>query len=243
MEKPVENNQDDFIKAMKKELKLYLIQIFRNTHVFCFAYLMMNKSHNSPASIISDYPAGWINQYKNHGYQKIDPVMIIACRKFSPFHWPDNPAIIHQHSFFNMSKYYRLNSGYTFTLHDGDDNLATLSLSNRTGSTDFYRIIEQNKEKFQMLLITTHEKVTNFLRANAPAVQPYGSGPRDALLSPREKEVLFWASAGKTYGEVATILTIREGTVKFHIRNIIDKLGVVNAKHAISRAVELKLLS
>ncbi|TCL07025.1 LuxR family quorum-sensing system transcriptional regulator ExpR [Sodalis ligni] len=243
MEKSVENSQDVFITAMKKELKLYLIQIFKNTHVFCFAYLMMNKSHSFPASIISDYPAGWINQYKNHGYQKIDPVMIIACRKFSPFIWPDNLAIIHQHSFFNLSKFYRLNSGYTFTLHDGDDNLATLSLTNRTGSSDFYRIIEQNKEKFQMLLITTHEKVINFMRAETRAMQPYGGPPTHALLSPREKEVLFWASAGKTYGEVATILTIREGTVKFHIRNIIDKLGVVNAKHAISRAMELKLFS
>ncbi len=243
MEKSAENNHDIFIKAMKKELKLYLIQIFRNTHAFCFAYLMMNKSHNSPASIISDYPTGWINQYKNYGYQKIDPVMLVACRKFSPFIWPDNPAIIHQHSFFSMSKYYRLNCGYTFTLHDGDNNLATLSLTNRTGSADFYRVIEQNKEKFQMLLITTHEKVTHFLRASTLARQPYGCPPQGPVLSPREKEVLFWASAGKTYGEVATILTIREGTVKFHIRNIIDKLGVVNAKHAISRAMELKLFS
>ena len=243
MEQFAENNQDAFIKAMEKELRLYLIQIFRNTHVFCFAYLMMNKSHNSPASIISDYPAGWLNQYKNHGYQKIDPVMLIACRKFSPFIWPENPSIIHQHSFFNLSKYYRLNSGYTFTLHDGDDNLATLSLSNRTDSMEFFKIIEQNKEKFQMLLITTHEKVINFLRANTLAQHPYGMSPPGPLLSPREKEVLFWAAAGKTYGEVATILAIREGTVKFHIRNIIEKLGVVNAKHAISRAMELKLLS
>jgi LuxR family quorum-sensing system transcriptional regulator ExpR len=108
---------------------------------------------------------------------------------------------------------------------------------------DFNRIIEQNMEKFQMLLITTHEKVIDFLRVHALASQSNTPCPVIPLLSPREKEVLFWASAGKTYGEVATILAIREGTVKFHIRNIIEKLGVVNAKHAISRAMELKLFN
>ncbi|WP_413737579.1 helix-turn-helix transcriptional regulator [Sodalis sp. RH21] len=241
MEKFLEDNQDFFIQTMKREIKLYLIQIFRNTNSFCFAYFMMNKTDNFPVSIISDYPTGWLNQYRSYGYQKIDPVMLIACRKFSPFLWPDNPAIIRQHSFFRLSKYYRLDSGYTFTLHDGDNNLATLSISNLYGNADFYHIIEQHREKCQMLLITTHEKVMNFLNARLPASSMHGDAPHIPMLSPREKEVLFWASVGKTYGEVATILAIREGTVKFHIRNIIEKLDVTNAKHAISRAMELKL--
>lgn len=243
MEKPLEDHQDFFIQMMKREIKLYLIRIFKNTSSFCFAYFMMNKTDNFPVSIISDYPTGWLNQYRSYGYQKIDPVVLIASRKFSPFLWPDNPSIIRQHSFFRLSKYYRLDSGYTFILHDGDNNLATLSISNRHGCGDFYRVVEQNSEKFQMLLINTHEKVMNHLNARLPLSPQYSETSSAQQLSPREKEVLFWASVGKTYGEVATILTIREGTVKFHIRNIIEKLGVTNAKHAISRAVELRLFS
>ncbi|WP_162368074.1 helix-turn-helix transcriptional regulator [Acerihabitans arboris] len=241
MEKFLENNQVFFIQTMKREIKLYLQKIFSNTNMFCFAYFMMNKTDNFPVSIISDYPTGWLNQYRSYGYQKIDPVMLNAYRKFTPFLWPENPSIIQQHSFFRLSKYYRLDSGYTFTLHDCDNNLATLSISNRQGSAEFYHFIELNKEKIQMLLITTHEKVLNFQHNYLPPVVPFAGMLQIQALSPREKEVLFWASVGKTYGEVATILAIREGTVKFHIRNIIDKLGVTNAKHAISRATELKL--
>lgn len=241
MEKFLENNQDFFIQTMKREIKVYLQQIFKSGNAFCFAYFMMNKADSLPASIISDYPTGWLNQYCSYGYQKIDPVMLIACRRFTPFLWPDNPSIIQQHSFFRLSKYYRLDSGYTFTLHDCDNNLATLSISNRQGNDEFYHFIEKNKEKLQMLLIATHDKVLNFINKNISAVTLYTETPQVQTLSPREKEVLFWASVGKTYGEVATILAIREGTVKFHIRNIIDKLGVTNAKHAISRATELKL--
>ncbi|WP_187202443.1 helix-turn-helix transcriptional regulator [Sodalis-like endosymbiont of Proechinophthirus fluctus] len=54
---------------------------------------------------------------------------------------------------------------------------------------------------------------------------------------------MFFARVGKTYSEISTILSIREGTVKFHIRNIINKLCISNAKHAITRTMELKLLS
>ncbi len=243
MEKPLDDNQDFFIQLIKREIKLYLVRLFKNTSSFCFAYFMMNKLDSFPISIISDYPTGWLNQYRSYGYQKIDPVVLIASRKVSPFLWPDNPALIRQHSFFRLSKYYRLDSGYTFILHDGDNNLATFSISNRQGSAEFYRLVEQNSEKLQMLLINTHEKVMSYLNARLPLLPLHGEMPPIQPLSPREKEVLFWASVGKTYGEVATILAIREGTVKFHIRNVIEKLGVSNAKHAITRAVELKLFS
>lgn len=241
MEKFLENNQDFFIQTMKREIKLHLQQIFNTTYTFCFAYFMMSKNDNFPASIISDYPSGWLNQYRSYGYQKIDPVVINASRKFKPFLWPENPSIIQQHSFFRLSKYYRLDSGYTFTLHDGDNNLATLSISTRQGDAKLYQVIERNKEKLQMLLIDTHDQVLAYLQNHLPSAAQFSASPQIQILSPREKEVLFWASVGKTYGEVATILAIREGTVKFHIRNVIDKLGVTNAKHAISRATELKL--
>jgi len=243
MEKNVDDNQDFFIQLIKREIKLYLIRLFRNTNSFCFAYFMMNKSNSFPISIISDYPIGWLNQYRNYGYQKIDPVVLIASRNVSPFLWPDKPSIIRHHSFFRLSKYYHLDSGYTFILHDGDNNLATFTISSRHGSADFYRLVQQNSEKFQMLLINTHEKVMGFHNARQPLLSLNGEKLAVQQLSPREKEVLFWASVGKTYGEVATILAIREGTVKFHIRNVIVKLGVSNAKHAITRAVELKLFS
>ncbi|MEA9388962.1 LuxR family transcriptional regulator [Acerihabitans sp. TG2] len=243
MDKPLDDNQEFFIQLIKREIKFYLIRLLKTSNAFCFSYFMMNKSDSFPISIISDYPTSWLNQYRSYGYQKIDPVVLIASRKVSPFLWPDNPSIIRHHSFFRLSKQYCLDSGYTFILHDGDNNLATFSISCRNGSADFYRLVEQNSEKLQMLLINTHEKVMVFRNAHLPLLPLNGEKPVVQQLSPREKEVLFWASVGKTYGEVATILAIREGTVKFHIRNIIEKLGVTNAKHAITRAMELKLFS
>jgi len=63
------------------------------------------------------------------------------------------------------------------------------------------------------------------------------------FLTPREHQVLYWASMGKTYGETATILGISVSTVKFHMRNIVSRLGVSNARQAIRLSTELELLT
>lgn len=59
-------------------------------------------------------------------------------------------------------------------------------------------------------------------------------------LTKRENEVLHWVSAGKTYWEISVILGIKEGTVKFHMGNVVRKLDVCSAKQAIIASVELE---
>ncbi len=59
-------------------------------------------------------------------------------------------------------------------------------------------------------------------------------------LTKRENEVLHWVSAGKTYWEISVILGIKEGTVKFHMGNVVRKLDVCSAKQAIRASVELE---
>ncbi|WP_323379595.1 helix-turn-helix transcriptional regulator [Winslowiella arboricola] len=63
------------------------------------------------------------------------------------------------------------------------------------------------------------------------------------MFSSREAEIFYWCSIGKTYPEIAIIFNISVSTVKFHMGNIVKKMGVNNAKHAISLGIELKLFS
>ncbi len=51
--------------------------------------------------------------------------------------------------------------------------------------------------------------------------------------SRRENEVIYWVSMGKTYPEIAMILGIKIVTVKFHMGNLLKKLGVYSVKQAI----------
>ena len=47
---------------------------------------------------------------------------------------------------------------------------------------------------------------------------------------------------GKTYDEIAQIANITTRTVKYHMGNVVRKLGVINAKQAIRLGVELELI-
>ncbi len=57
------------------------------------------------------------------------------------------------------------------------------------------------------------------------------------LITPREREVLRWAAAGKSYWEIAIILGITERTVRFFMSNARQKLDVVSNTQAIAEAV------
>ena len=58
-------------------------------------------------------------------------------------------------------------------------------------------------------------------------------------LTPRAAETLLWVSQGKTNSDIATILGITESTVKKHVQEIFEKLGVETRGAATVRALEV----
>ncbi len=58
-------------------------------------------------------------------------------------------------------------------------------------------------------------------------------------LTEREAEVLLWVAQGKSNGDVAVILGMAEKTVKKHMGNIFDKLGIEGRNAATVRALEV----
>ncbi len=61
---------------------------------------------------------------------------------------------------------------------------------------------------------------------------------RHRNLTPREREVLFWITRGKSNAEIATILAIASATVGKHLERIYAKLGVENRTAACSLTLE-----
>jgi LuxR family transcriptional regulator, regulator of acetate metabolism len=54
-------------------------------------------------------------------------------------------------------------------------------------------------------------------------------------LTPREVEVLRLLARGQTNLEIAQTLVVREGTIKYHVKNILRKLGATSRADAVSR--------
>src|SRR6266516_7383089 len=58
-------------------------------------------------------------------------------------------------------------------------------------------------------------------------------------LTPRAAEALLWLAQGKTNADIATILGITESTVKKHVQEMFEKLGVETRGAATVRALEV----
>jgi DNA-binding CsgD family transcriptional regulator len=72
--------------------------------------------------------------------------------------------------------------------------------------------------------------------------RPPGHAQPEVTLTRHQVEVLRWVRAGKNNWEIAQILKVSENTVKYHMRNILRRLGVTNRACAVARALERKLI-
>lgn len=72
-------------------------------------------------------------------------------------------------------------------------------------------------------------------------LNPVEDSPRSGLTA-RERECLVWTAAGKTSGEIATILKLSEHTVTHYLGIACQKLDAVNRVHAVSKAMRAGLL-
>ena len=76
----------------------------------------------------------------------------------------------------------------------------------------------------------------------ARIVQKIAEGMRNPELSPRESEVLQCIAVGTSNKEIGAKLLIAEGTVKSHIKRLLEKLGAVGRTAAVKQAVHRGLV-
>jgi DNA-binding CsgD family transcriptional regulator len=66
--------------------------------------------------------------------------------------------------------------------------------------------------------------------------------PSSITLTNRETEILKWWASGKTSDEIATILSCSQSNIKWHIKNIYEKLDANEKVLAITKAIRLGLI-
>ena len=76
----------------------------------------------------------------------------------------------------------------------------------------------------------------------ALATEPVGGSELEEDLTERELELLDLVAGGASNRAIAHSLSISENTVKYHMKNILGKLGVQNRTEAVARAIHLGLI-
>jgi LuxR family quorum-sensing system transcriptional regulator ExpR len=231
-------------QAINTSVKEYLERKLVQFNNIKYAYAIMSKRNPADFSIISNRQE-WFKVYIENNFQFIDPVLITALYRMTPFSWDENLMLnkgVKVPKLFDMARNHDIINGYTFVLHDHNNNLVVLSIMlDKHCDDNIEELIQLNKDKLQMLLITTHEKLTQLYQEQSRKADFEEMNTRE-LFTSRENEIIYWASVGKSYQEIALILGIKLTTVKYHIGNAVKKLGVTNAKHAIRLGIELNLI-
>ncbi|KFK92273.1 MULTISPECIES: LuxR family transcriptional regulator [unclassified Serratia (in: enterobacteria)] len=232
-------HEDNMSDVIRKHLEAAL----KDFGELIWAYVVLSKKDMSYMFGVTNYPGEWVKRYKEEGLQYTDPVVITALNRLTPFSWDENLTIgagFHFSELFDQAREFGITNGYTFVLHDYNNNLVTLSfIITSDRKAEIRQSLINNKGDLSVLLASVHEM---YLALVSLSEKNTAISEREPQFTERENEILYWASVGKTYQETGMILGITTRTIKFHMSNVVKKLGVANSRHAIRLGVELQLI-
>lgn len=179
--------------------------------------------------IVADrWPAGWRDHYRENHYFVADPVSLMSFTRSKPFTWREARASVPETSLTLAIEAeacsFGLVDGVGFPLFDPQNWQAVVSL----GSD---KDLDLPQREISLVYLASV-----YCQMRAVELAPRIKRPVEKL-SRREREVLTWLAAGKTYWETAHILSISESTVHVHLRNARAKLRASNTTQAVARAM------
>ncbi|WP_260957895.1 autoinducer binding domain-containing protein [Pseudomonas citri] len=226
----VENNLPG---ASEEEYTEVLGWVFSRLGIHKFAYVHLEPLpfNNARVAIHSNYPAEWVDIYHKNSLYKSDPVIANAAISVAPFFWNEIPAEIDDAEVFDPRSFHGARQGFTVPIHEPGKAFGSVHLSCEENAPDFSLIVRSN-----LVIIKALSLIANQYR-------PKENAPENNLkLSPREIEFLRWLALGKNYKEIGLIMNITERTVKFHAKQMTEKLDCINVKQAMIKAIQLNFV-
>lgn len=189
--------------------------------------------------VMHSYPEDWLAYYDQQNFAAIDPVPQRAFISNESFYWDHLPDIHSlskaQRNLLSMGGEAGLRDGVGIPIHGARGEVAGFGLASSKGLADGERA---RRLQDQNLLSILHGYAAQFHLAYTR----HARKENRPSLSAREHDVLCWVAEGKTDGEIAEILAISAATVRFHLRNIYQKLQANDRTLAVVRAVYLGLI-
>lgn len=200
-----------------------------------FAYLGFSE----PAlKVLSSYPSSWAQQYIEHRYEDIDPVVGLARSSQRTFQWDRRTLRLpsaSQQRFFAEAAKFGIHSGATVPIRGGFGRFAAFTLAGNVDAVVEARPVEV-MDTLQLAALYYHSHVYAKLQLGLTRLA-------EAPLTQRERQCLAWAARGKKMPETATILGITTRTVVFHLENARSKLGASTVTQAVAEASHRGLIS
>jgi LuxR family transcriptional regulator, quorum-sensing system regulator CinR len=218
------NNSDklpDILKAIASELGI--------SHI-SFVRFASNRSWDiSLMTSVVTYPKVWQIRYYLKRYVGIDPVIRRGSAAILPFDWDtlhsDDPATL---KFFADAVRHGVgHNGLSIPVRNRKNTHSVVSFTSDIPRDEWVT--------FKKLNMTYLQQLSALIDSAASIDSKLPEGP--VQLSQREEQCLIWAARGKTYQEIADILSLSLGSVKTHLDTARHKLRCINLTHAAAVAV------
>ncbi len=177
------------------------------------------------------WPAEWFKIYTANQYIRVDPTVRLLRRSVHPFEWHEAPydaekepqaaEVMHRAAECGMA------NGFVVPIHSLTGYEACISFGGK-----HLDLTTRSKPAVHLMGIYGFDRIRRLLTPP----------PRPNKLSAREREVIAWASQGKSAWEIGEILNISQRTVEQHAANACQKLGATNRLHAVAIAIRERLL-
>ncbi|MGY2373885.1 LuxR C-terminal-related transcriptional regulator [Pseudomonas sp. SDO524_S393] len=183
------------------------------------------------AEIITNYPDALDRADSADDFYQRGQLLSLSKGRVKPFFWSDENLLAPAEQAVPVpGPCAPVEEGASFIVHGNRGFYSILNLCSFGEGQQFRDTVLANKSELQMLLVSVYDEALE--NCAPPASQ-------QSVLTPRETEVLSWTSLGKTYNEIALLTSMSPRTVKFHMKNVFDKLDVTNGKSAIRKALQL----
>lgn len=194
-----------------------------------------SQSHHPPPYMTNVAPA-WEKHYQHHNLAERDPVLTKCLSGILPVNFLDlDPSALSKSHLATMSEAedFKMNLGISIPVHGPNNSLSVLSVYH-DGTERSFQEAATTLPILTFAALHLHDHQLEKSRTPSPVAAP-------TILTEREAECLAWTSQGKTAWEISAILHVSERTVKFHLNNVMRKLGVHSRAHAVARAISLGL--
>jgi DNA-binding CsgD family transcriptional regulator len=188
--------------------------------------------------VLTNFPVEWVAHYMSEDFGKIDPVPEYLATENRICYWDRLIATTAltkvQQRLKDDAMSAHISGGITLRIGSRHGEFATLiCVPARSASLSDDQLSEL-EPILELVGNYFHAKSLNILVRERLSAQ---SQMQVVSLSPREREVLYWASLGKTGWETGAILGISQKSVELHADNAKTKLAATNKTHAVAKAI------
>jgi LuxR family transcriptional regulator, activator of conjugal transfer of Ti plasmids len=188
--------------------------------------------------VLTNFPPQWVSHYMSEDFGKVDPVPGYLVTENRICHWDrliaSTTLTKEQQRFKDDAMSAHISSGITLRIGSRHGEFATLICVPARNASLCQDQLAELEPILELVGNYFHAKALNILVRERLSAQ---SQMQVASLTPREREVLYWASLGKTGWETGTILGISQKSVELHTDNAKTKLAATNKTHAVAKAI------